>query len=156
MPPINPDWNGSKIRDASRGSIPTARVADRDRAAKPHPRRRPPTSVPPVGHRAQRVVAQIPEHLLHRVAIRARAQRAGRRSCGRSCYFPWAMASRSIKSSVSSISATTSQSRERVRFLARIIQKVGNDLIQPLRFPADDLDQFLVVVFERRKARQAL
>ncbi len=37
---------------------------------------------------------------------------------------------------------------------ARIIEEVGDDLIQALRFAADDLDEFLVVFIKRRETSQ--
>src|ERR1700685_211314 len=46
--------------------------------------------------------------------------------------------------------------RERIRLLAGIVQELGNNWIQALRFPADDLDELLVVVFQRRETRQLL
>ena len=46
--------------------------------------------------------------------------------------------------------------RKFVGFFARIIQKLGDDLVQALRFPADDADQMLFVLLQRHQAAQFL
>ena len=38
--------------------------------------------------------------------------------------------------------------RKGICFFARIIEEIGNDLIQPLRLAADDLDQLFIVIIE--------
>ncbi len=45
---------------------------------------------------------------------------------------------------------------ELVGLLARIVQKIRDDLVQALRFAADDLDEFFIVFFEGREAREFL
>ena len=61
--------------------------------------------------------------------------------------FAAALLSRSISKSVSSTKLGCPR-RELVGLFARVIEELGDDLIQALRFTADDLDELFVVVFE--------
>src|SRR2546429_4198546 len=41
-------------------------------------------------------------------------------------------------------------------FRSRIVEKVRDDIVEPLGFPADNMDEMLLVFYERYEARQFL
>ncbi len=108
-----------------------------------------------VGHRAQRVVAEIPEDLLQRVTIGSSFSASSHK-----------IALDLIRSARAGVMLEKHERvldqgcnvhvGERVSLLPRVIQEIGNDLVEALGLAADDLDEFFVVVLERRQAGQFL
>ena len=144
VPPTKLDCRGSNIFARCLGIEAHSRVAEAD--AHPEGRgfqRHRQNSA--VRHGAQRVVGQIPEHLLDAVAVDANADSVRRK--------------RPLDAILSIHLRVALQQRQRfvqqlgdvffrkfVGFFARIIQKLGDDFVQALRFPADDADQVLFVL----------
>ncbi len=131
----------SRVADRNAHPIRGRVEADREHAA--------------LRHGAQSVVAKIPKNLLHGVAIGTRTNIPGGE-----------VALDLIFATGAGVSLEEQQRffdqgddfdvGEGISLLARIVEKLGDDLIQALRFAADDLNELLVVVFERREARQFL
>ncbi len=105
------------------------------------------------GHGAQSVVAQIPENLFQGVAIGARAQGAN-----------FKLADDAQLADGTGIVFEEQQGffekwndvnvGEVIGLHARIIEKVGDDLVEALGFAADDVDEFFVVFIEGREASE--
>ncbi len=99
-----------------------------------------------IRHRAQRVVAQVPEHLPDSPRIHTRLDflpvvRFFDLIFGSHFRFLLDEHQRFFKQ------RSYVRFFEFIRLLARIIQEVRNDLVQPLRFPANDIHEMLFVLF---------
>src|SRR5216684_269166 len=104
------------------------------------------------GHGAQRIVTEIPKDLLDFVGVHARAQFLpikGAHNVVLGAYFRllFHQHQRFIQQ------AANIGILKFVGLLSRIVEKVRDDIVEPLGFPADDIDKMLFVFFERYEAR---
>ncbi len=107
------------------------------------------------GHGAERVVGQIPEHLLDAVAIDANADLGSREGSLDAVFSIDLRAAFQQRQSFIQKDGDIFLGKF-VGFFARIIQELGNDFVEALRFPAHNPHQVLFVFRHRHQAAQLL